>query len=71
MALNELGEVAMNTGAEPEAERLFHESIAMGERGNDTMHRDMGDPLQNLDIFRPLWKSATSNAAISVLSRAR
>jgi len=42
MALNALGEVAMNTGAEPEAERLFHESIAMGERGNDTIIETWG-----------------------------
>jgi tetratricopeptide (TPR) repeat protein len=76
MALNELGEVAMNTGAEPEAERLFHESIAMAERGNDAMHRDMGDPLQNLAVLlynedRFAEAAATSLKAMAVYRKYR
>jgi tetratricopeptide (TPR) repeat protein len=50
-ALNESGMAAMDTGDDQGAEKLFREAIAMDRRGNEAMHKDMGDPMQNLAVL--------------------
>jgi serine/threonine-protein kinase len=50
LALNESGMVAMDMGDEQRADKMFREAIAIDRRGTDEMHKNMGDPMQNLAV---------------------
>jgi tetratricopeptide (TPR) repeat protein len=50
-ALNESGMAAMDMEDARGAERMFREAIAIDRRGTEEMHREMGDPMQNLAVL--------------------
>jgi tetratricopeptide (TPR) repeat protein len=50
-ALNEFGMAAMDMDDPRGADKMFRESIAMDRRGTEQMHRNMGDPMQNLAVL--------------------
>jgi tetratricopeptide (TPR) repeat protein len=50
LALNESGMVAMDMGDEQRADKMFREAIAIDRHGNEEMHKNMGDPMQNLAV---------------------
>lgn len=49
-ALNESGMAAMDMGDDQGADKMFREAIAIDRRGNEEMHKNMGDPMQNLAV---------------------
>jgi eukaryotic-like serine/threonine-protein kinase len=50
-ALNEFGMAAMDMGDYQGADKMFREAIAIDFRGTEEMHRNMGDPMQNLAVL--------------------
>jgi tetratricopeptide (TPR) repeat protein/predicted Ser/Thr protein kinase len=50
-ALNESGMAAMDLADYQEADKRFRESIAIDRGGTEEMHRNMGEPMQNLAVL--------------------
>ncbi len=75
-ALNESGMAAMDLEDAQGAEKMFREAIAIDRRGTEEMHREMGDPMQNLAVLlfkqgRFLDAAAAARETIATLRQYR
>jgi tetratricopeptide (TPR) repeat protein len=75
-ALNEFGMADMDMDDAPGADKMFREAIAIDRRGTEEMHRDMGDPMQNLAVLlfkqgRYLDAAAAARETIATLRQYR